>query len=138
VEVLVSLVLLGTVALAMLAALRMTVIGTQTERDHSRAYQWLQSADGVLQSADRVSCDLGEEAVRLQYRDVIRDEVVNPPGWVDDQITVLEPIKMWNGTEYLDPPACYDSAGRFLQLITLQVTSPDGDIIETMQVVKRD
>lgn len=160
VEVLVTIVLLGTVGVAALAALRMTVIGTRTERDHSRAYQWLQSADGVLQEAERVSCAFdpaadapytsGEEKVRLEYEDLIRTKVANPPGWNDHQITVLRPVKTWDGSRYwdpydpaapdtsaVDPAACFDSAGRLLQLVTLQVTSPDGEIIETMQVVKR-
>jgi hypothetical protein len=157
----VTIVLLGTVGVAALAALRMTVIGTRTERDHSRAFQWLQSADGVLQQAARVGCDFdpvldapytsSEEKVRLEYQELIRTGVVNPPGWADHQITVLQPVKTWDGTRYwdpydpaapdtstVDPAACFDGAGRLLQLVSLQVTSPDGKVIETIQVVKRD
>lgn len=160
VEILVTIVLLGIVGVAALAALRMTVIGTRIERDHSRAYQWLQSADGVLQEADRVGCGFnpvadapytsGEEKVRLEYEELIRSKVANPPGWADHQITVVRPVKTWDGSRYwdpydpaapdtnpVDPAACFDGAGRLLQLVTLQVISPDGEIIETMQVVKR-
>ena len=154
VEVLVAVVLLGTVCVGVLTALRMSVIGTRLERDHAKAYQWLQSADGVLQAADRIGCAFdpvtdapytsGEEKVRLGYQQEIRLGVVNPPGWDDRQITVVGPVKVWDGARYWDPndPAapkkCFDGDGFLLQLVTMQVTSPDGRIIETIQVVKRD
>lgn len=152
IEVLVAIVLLGTAGVGVLAALRVSIDATRLERDHSRAFQWLQSANGVLQAAPRVSCGYtlpddaayatGEEKVRLQYQSLIRSTVVNPPGWADSQLTVRPPVKVWDGTRYWDPAAapqtCYDSDGFLLQLVTLQVTSPDGDIIESIQVVKRD
>lgn len=152
VEVVVAIALLATVGLGMLGALRSTVIGTRTERDHAKAYQWLQSADGVLQAAPRVSCTYsaatdvgytsGEEKVRRQYEQLIRDRVVNPDGWQDFQIKVLYPVRIWDGTNYWEPAVapkpCFDSDGYLLQLIELQVSSPDGRIIESTQVVKRD
>jgi len=151
IEIMVAIVLLATVGVGVMGALRSTVIGTRLERDHAKAYQWLQSADGVLQAAERVGCDYdplvdvgyasGEEKVRLQYQQLIRDQVVNPDGWGDWQITVLYPVKIWDGTNYWEPVAspngpCFED--RLLQLIELQVSSPAGDIIETIQVVKRD
>lgn len=152
IEILVAVVLLGTVGVGVLTALRVSVDATRLERDHSRAYQWLQSANGVLQAAPRVSCGYtlpddaafasGEEKVRLQYQTLIRNTVVNPPGWGDLQLTVVEPVKVWDGSRYWDPSIapkpCYDSDGFLLQLVTLQVVSPDGDIIESIEVVKRD
>lgn len=156
IEILVAIVLLGTVGIGVLTAMRASVIGTRIERDHARAFQWLQSADGVLQGTDRVGCgdydpdihyptySSAEEWVRLQYQNTIRSEVVNPPGWEDSQISVAPSVMVWDGTQYWDPydplaPAeCFDDVDRFLQLVTLEVASPDGDIIETIQVVKRD
>jgi hypothetical protein len=130
----------------------MSVIGTRVERDHAKAYQWLQSANGVLQAAPRVGCDFdaavdapyssGEEKMRLRYQDIVRGQVVNPPGWEDRQLEVLYPVKVWDGNRYWEPAVaprpCYDPDGFLLQLITMQVTNPAGDIIETIQVVKRD
>lgn len=151
-EVLVAVVLLGTVVLSVIGAVQASVIGSYTERDHAKAYQWLQSAVGVLQSVDRVGCDLsvddtystGEEKVRLSYQTSIRTTVINPPGWTDSQLTVVTPIQVWDGTRYWNPADaltatgkdCFDSDGFELQLITIQVTSPDGRILETLQVVK--
>jgi prepilin-type N-terminal cleavage/methylation domain-containing protein len=150
IEVLVAIVLLGTAAVAVVGALHVSVIGSRLERDHAKAYQWLQSADGVLQGAARVTCNLeagdpyptGEEKVRNEYQQLIRADVANPDGWQDHQLTVLEPVKIWDGSRYWDPAVapkpCFDDDGFLLQLVELQVASPDGDIIETIQVVKRD
>ncbi len=146
IEVLVAVVLLGIAVVGILTALRTTVIGTAVERDHSRAQQWLQSAVGVLAAEDRRDCDdgLGEATVRTEYEAAIRAETgIIPPGWqADPQLTIVQPIKVWDGNQYWDPydpsaPAtCFDDDGFELQLITIQVTSPDGSILETVQVVK--
>ena len=152
IEILIAVVLLGTVAAATLGALRTTIIGIRIERDHAKAYQWLQSANGVLQASERVGCDFdpvadapftsGEEKMRLTYQDIVRTDVVNPPTWEDRQLTVLPPVKIWDGTQYWDPDlapkSCYDPDGFLLQLITMEVTNPSGEIIETIEVVKRD
>lgn len=142
VEIIIAVVLLGSVVVATVQALGVTVEGTRLSRDRAKAHQWLQSATGVLRAVPRVGCDLGEEYVRLQYQDAVRAEVVNPPAWEDSQLTILPPVKVWDGSQYWDPAVapkpCYDSDGFRLQLITMQVTSPDGDIIETLQVVKDD
>ena len=58
VELLVSIVLLGTVGIAVLTTLRVTITGTQLQRDHSRALQWLESAAAVVQGTNRESCIL--------------------------------------------------------------------------------
>jgi hypothetical protein len=149
VEILVAIVLLGTAVLATLTALRGSIIGTAVERDHAKAYQWLQSSVGVLKATERVGCDLapedtaystGEEKVRLTYQQIIRDQVVNPPGWADYQLKVIQPVEVWDGTRYWDPAvapqSCYDSAGFKLQLLKIEVTSPSGKIIEQLEVVK--
>ena len=152
IEILVSVVLLGTVVVGVLGALQISIVGTRIERDHAKAYQWLQSAQGVLQASERVGCAYdpavdteyadGEEKMRLQYQAVVRQDVVNPPGWEDRQLTVLPPVRVWDGSQYWAPneapKPCFEEDGYFLQLITLQVTNPAGDIIETIQVVKRD
>ena len=149
VEVLVAIVLLGTTVVATLTAVRTTIIGTGIARDHARAQQWLQSAVGVVHEIDRLDCDVvlptystGEESVRGEYQRLVRSLVATPGGWNNSQITVITPVKVWDGSRYWDPydpvaPApCFDNDGFELQLITLQVTSPDGAIIESVQVVK--
>jgi len=149
VEILIAIILLSTAVLATLMALRTTLTGSAIERDHAKAYQWLQSAVGVLKGTERVGCDLGpgdtafatgEEKVRLTYQQIIRDSVMNPAGWADYQLRLVGPVEVWDGTKYWDPAAapqpCYDSAGFKLQLVQIEVISPSGKIIEDLQIVK--
>ena len=149
IEVLVAIVLLGMAVIGILTAVRATVIGSRVERDHARAQSWLQSAIGVLQEIDRLDCDVvlpgystGEQTVRGEYQRQVRLLVTSPPGWAGSQLAIVAPVKVWDGTKYWDPndpsaPAtCFDNDGFKLQLITMQVSSPDGKIIESVQVVK--
>lgn len=146
IEILVTVVLLGTVVLATLAAMQASIVGTAVERDHARAHQWLQSATGVLQAAPRISCHTtgevpAEELIREGYEEVLHTDVANPAGWSDWQITIVEPIEVWDGSRYWNPYALPEDANCFeplyqLQLVTIQVVSPDQRIIETRQVVK--
>ena len=140
VEVLVAVVLLGTVVVGILTATRATVIGSRLERDHAKAHQWLQSAAENVQLVDRIGCDLPntEASIRSSYQSTIRSASDNPAGWADDRIEIVAPIKFWDGEDYLAPPSCFDDQGKFLQLIEIQVKSADGEIIEQVQVVKRD
>jgi hypothetical protein len=140
VEVLVAVVLLGTVVVSILTATRAIVIGSHLERDHAKAHQWLQSASENVQLVDRIGCDLPntEASIRGSYQDTIRLASDNPTGWADDRIEIVAPIRFWDGEDYLAPPSCFDDEGKFLQLIEIQVKSADGEIIERVQVVKRD
>lgn len=148
IEVLVSIVLLGTAVVATLTALRVTVIGSETERDHARAHQWLQSAVGAIAEADYVPCDdpgtfaTAQEHMIDDYLSAVRDETVPPPDWDPMQISVLSPIEVWDGNRYWtpaetsDPDDCFKDDGYSLQLITVEVRDTEGEIVESVQVVK--
>src|SRR5262249_19757657 len=123
VELLVAIVLLGVAIVGTLTALRATVIGTTTERDHARAHQWLQAAVAAIQEADYVPCDdLGGYATAQQhmlhdYKADIDAGTTAPPGWQDSQLTVIDPIEVWDGNRYWkpadtpDPDDCFKSDG---------------------------
>ena len=137
IEVLVSIVLLGTTVIGVLAAVRTSVIGARLESDHAKAQQWLQSASENVRDIERLGCDTNlEDVIRSTYQAQLQAGGDNPPGWQDDRLEIIEPIQFWDGTQYLDPPACFETQRRYLQLITLQVKNPDDEIIETVQVVK--
>jgi hypothetical protein len=150
VEVLVCIVLLGTVVLATLAASQAAIIGGRVERDHARAHEWLQSAISRLEAVPRAACSTdiadAEPSIRQYYQDELQaPAVVPPPGWSAADLTVLSPVRFWDGAQYWSPSEpgaplnCateYDGGGHLLQLLTIQVADPDGDIIETVEVVK--
>lgn len=150
VELLVSIVLIGTAVVATLAAVRATIIGTTTERDHSQAQQWLQSAVGVIERenfADCASVTLDGPAIRATYLAAITyDENTNPDGakqpdgFDGGTIDVSVPL-VWDGAAFVpfgSQSQCYDDVLLRQQLITITVTSPDGRIEESVDVIKRD
>lgn len=147
VEILVSIVLIGTAVVATLGALRISVIGGTIHRDHANAHAWLQSASDVLYASEKEDCDTtlsdgGKSAIIATYQPVI-DVVANPEGWTNSQIKIVD-LEFWNATdtdgdgivEYRFGDVCQDSINLALQRVTLEVRSPDGRIIEQVELVK--
>jgi hypothetical protein len=147
VEILVSIVLIGTAVVATLGALRVSVIGGTIHRDHANAHAWLQSASDVLYASEREDCDTSlPDGGRSQIIDVYQpvvDAVANPESWTNSQIRVVG-LEFWNASdtdgdgivEYRFGPVCQDSINLSLQRVTLEVRSPDGRIIEQVELVK--
>jgi prepilin-type N-terminal cleavage/methylation domain-containing protein len=137
VEILISIVLLGTAASAGLVTLRTSIMASATNRDHSNAHAWLQTATDVLYGASREDCGTTTSsqvsAVRAAYQGVVRD-TSNPQDWPATNISVTS-VLFWDG-ESTYQSVCYDDFGINLQLITIQVTNPDGEIVESVQIVK--
>jgi hypothetical protein len=150
VELLVSIVLIGTAVVATLAAVRATIIGTSIERDHSRAQQWLQSAVGVIEREDFADCSsvtLDGPAIREAYLAAVTydantnpDGAKIPDGFDGGSIDVSEPL-VWDGLAFVPfetQSQCYDDVLLRQQLITVTVTSPDGEVVESVDLIKRD
>lgn len=146
VEILISLVLLGTVLIATLTAMRTTIIATSIERDHSKAQQWLQSAIGIIEDVDFGDCSdvaLSGPQIEAAYQDAIDDPVTGaqqPYNFVGATIDVFEP-DVWDGSQWVafgDQSQCLDDELLRQQRVTVEVRSPDGNIIESVQLVKRD
>lgn len=146
IEILIAVVLIGTVVVGTMATLRATVISGTIHRDHSNAHAWLQSSSDVLYAAEKTTCDSaaadnGASVVLAEY-DKIVDAVPNPQGWEDWQIRIVPPVKFWNSQdldsdsikEYVFGSECDPSLT--LQLVTLEVRSTDGRIIESVEIVK--
>lgn len=147
VEILVAISLLGTVAVATLGALRVSILGGTVHRDHANAHAWLQSASDVLYAHEKVDCsttdtDGGKAAILLAYTPVVAI-VDNPETWVNSQIQIVD-IQFWNASdtdndgivEYRFGTICQDSINLSLQKITLEVRSPSGRIIEQVDLIK--
>lgn len=150
IEVLVSIVLLGTAVVATLTAVRATIIGTRLEQDHSKAQQWLQSAVGVIERENFADCNsvaFDGPTIRTTYQDAIDyDATTNPDGakppfgFDGGSIQVSEPL-VWDGVGFVPfgtQTQCYDDVLLRQQLITVTVRGPEGDIIESVDLVKRD
>lgn len=143
IELLVAIVLLGLAVIATLAALRATIIGTKLERDHSKAQQWLQAAAEVIEDENYGDCDtvpLSGPQIRDAYQLAIDARAQEPYGFVGGSITVSIP-DVWDGTLFVpfsSQTTCYDDVLLRQQRVEIVVRAPDGDIIETVQVIKRD
>lgn len=148
VEILISIVLMGTAVGGTLSALRSSIVGGTIQRDHANAHAWLQSASDLIYAEPKTPCnpslaDGGESDVRTAY-EAIADGVANPEGWSTWQISVVGPIQFWNAAdvnndrvpEYSFGSNCQEDVGLSLQLIKLQVRSPNGRIVETVEIVK--
>ena len=139
VEILVSIVLLGTAITALLTTLRVTIDASALDRDHANAHAWLQTAADVLYGEPREDCGTQtaskQDDVWKVYDAIVKStHESNPEGWPAANIEVVEPVLFWDGEQY--QLTCYDNEGITLQLITIQVRNTDDRIIETVQVVK--
>jgi hypothetical protein len=136
VELLVAIVLTGTVVIAVLTGVRATIIASATNRDHANAHAWLQSATDVLYGEPRADC--GEPgipdaaAVLAAYEGVV-DVAPNPEGWPASQITVAS-VQFWDGSGF--GTDCFDDVAKTLQRIQIRVSDPDGTIVEDVEIVK--
>lgn len=136
-EVLIAIVLLGTVVASTLTGLGATVNGTAYERDRATAQMWLQSAIEALQETPTQDCnDTGqtEASLRAAYESAVRAAVPPPPGWEAVQLRIVPPVRFWDPRLRFQD-VCFDDYGYELQLIELEVSSPDGEIIERVHAV---
>ena len=97
--------------------------------DHRSKLKW-QWIAGLGASERRFD----EVAVRAAYQAII-ETTVNPEGWPPGNITIVPPVKFWDGVSAYGN-VCFDDSGINLQLIQLQVRDPSGDIVETVEIVK--
>jgi len=148
VEILVAVVLISTVVVATLTTLRVSIVAGTVHRDHSNAHAWLQSASDRLYAQVKEDCsttnivDGGKGAILAKYQLVV-DLVDNPEDWVNWQIRIVD-VKFWNASdtdsdgivEYRFGTVCQDSINLALQLLTLEVRSPNGRIIEQVELIK--
>ena len=154
VEVLVAIVLLGTVAIGVLTAVRTTVVASAIDRDHANAHAWLQSAADLLGGHERADCghpdgDVDDDgidepdaderaavksAVLAAYQEAVAG-VTDIEGWPSDGLRV-EDVQYWDGHSYQD--VCYDDFGIRLQLVRISASNPDGSIVEEIEVVTGD
>jgi Tfp pilus assembly protein PilW len=162
IELIIAVVLIGSVVGAVLSTVFVTIKGTEVERDHAKAQQWLQAAVGVIEAVDFTSCDPNvitggniqsayQNAVSVGTVDTNGDGVVDStdgarrPWEYDGTLTVQVP-EVWDGDKFVPfgtqvsngtISVCYDQARLRQQRVRLVVSHPSG-IFETVEMIKVD
>jgi Tfp pilus assembly protein PilV len=130
VEVLVAIVLLGTVVVAVLAGVRATIIASTVDRDHTTATAWLQSASDVLYGVTRSECSSLPDVID-SYEAVVQ-ATPNSESWDPSRIQITD-VKFWDGNAF--QTSC-NAQTKTLQLISLRVVDLDGSVLESIDVIK--
>lgn len=146
IEVLTSLVLMGVVVGAVLAAMRVTVTATALDRDHANAHAWLQTAADVLYARELVQCTpiggaaTNTDAIVAAYEATIQ-ETENPENWPSTNISIFD-LQFWHVdfdpvTKLTDEgwgDTC-DATDTNLQRVGIEVRSASNEIVERVEVI---
>lgn len=151
IEMLVAIVLLGTVVAATLTGLTTTISAGALDRDHANAHAWLQTAADMLYARDLVSCGTDTDPMTPGVQPYTVQEIAdqyeatimateNPEGWADSNIQIIN-LEYWSidiapdgtGTEAWGT-VC-DAKDTNLQKVELRVTAEDGRIVEEVEVI---
>ena len=145
IESLIAAVLLATVVVAIVGGVGTTVVGAHVHRSQANVNVVLSSAVERIKSSDfefaNVDCTVASPARIATYQNEARAVSPLPAGWVASQITVtsvaFENIVTSSGSPTVTfGGACEAAFPR--QLVTLQVTSPDGKATSSLSFVKGD
>jgi prepilin-type N-terminal cleavage/methylation domain-containing protein len=146
VEVLIAIVVMGLVISATLSLLRVTVMASATDRDHSNAHAWLQTAADVLYARPLEPCApanalaTNKAAIIATYESTLQ-QTDNPEGWPDANIKVVD-LQFWSID--MDPVTKFtkegwgnlcDTLDTNLQRVGIEVRSRSGKIVEQVEVI---
>jgi hypothetical protein len=146
IEVVISVVLMGTVMSVVLSGLSTTIKASALDRDHANAHAWLQTAADMLYARELITCGTRDatdpvadiKLIAAEYQSTIR-QTANPEGWPDANISVID-LEWWSidivdgvGTEAWGTKC--DTPETDLQKIELQVVGEDGRIVEEVEVI---
>lgn len=146
VEVLISIVLMGLVIGATVSLLQVTIKSSATDRDHSNAHAWLQSAADVLYARPLVPCETSggpatNKAAIVNAYEATLQQTENPEDWPDGNIEIYD-LQFWHIN--MDPVTKFtaegwgdlcDATDTNLQRIGIEVRSRSGSIVERVEVI---
>ena len=136
VEILVSIVLLGTVVGGTLTALRTTIVSSEADGNQAKANAWLLAAAETVYQTTFESCpasDVGD--VQNAYDNAVR--VGAPPSeWWPGGSVGVNVVYFWSKSDGREVWADVCGTSGSPQLVEIYVRSPDGDVGKTMRVVK--
>ncbi len=127
VELLMAVAILGIAVVSIVTAMGTSIIGTDHHRKQAQAHTVLLSAVDVVKSQAYQSC-----ATAGSYAPATG--VTLPAGWTASVVSV-QSVTYWNGSTFAASPCVPDPK---LQLVKVQVATPDGRATESVSVVKRN
>ena len=136
IEVLIAVALLGLAVATVIPSMLGSVRGSALQDRFAGARRWIMSAGdyAVSEELPRIPC-----AHAADYLGPIQAaaQAHRPDGWTDAQLSVTG-VQYWDGTTFA--ATCVETAALplHLQQISLRVVSPDGRVVETLDVVKAD
>lgn len=146
IEIIVAIVIMGTIIVGTMSLLTTTIGATRTNRDHSNAHAWLQTASDMLYARELERCDGSATAppmsvqradIMAAYQITVR-ETKNPEGWGDSNIEVID-LDFWHFARAADNSVeedwVQDKCTTDLQRVGLRVREPNGEIVEEVEVV---
>jgi hypothetical protein len=137
VEILVSIVLLGTVVGATLTALRTTIVSSRADEGQAKANAWLLAAEDAIYRTPYIPCPSFTAAqVKSAYDIEVQATTTPPEGWAGGSVGV-NVVFFWSKEDGQE--VWSDACGTEFsaQLVEIYVRSPSGDVGKTMQVIKR-
>lgn len=130
VELLVTVAIMGIAVVSIVAAMGTSILGTDHHRKQAQAQTVLLSAIDAVKSQSTnayQSC-----ATAATYAPAAG--VTLPAGWTASVISISS-VTYWNGSAFAAAPCAPDTK---LQLVRVQVATPDGRATEFASVVKRN
>lgn len=153
IEIIIAIVLMGTVVVGTMTLLTTTIGATTTNRDHSNAHAWLQTASDMLYAREPMYCvgvDASNTALTPAQISAQRASMIasyqatvqsteNPEDWPDGNIQVTDLLFWHYGRDSATNGAAEgwypDRCTTRLELIKLRVNNPQGDIVEEVEVI---
>ena len=144
IELLVAIVLLGTIVVATLAGLRATIVASTVDDNHSKTYAWLQAASDAVAVTDYKSCSLFTNAEIATAYQSAANGATRPDGWSTTGALLVTSVQYLSRAATAGSPEVWGStcaAGNaaspvYPQLVTLNVISPDGKLTRSIEVIK--
>ena len=143
IEVLVALVLLGTIVVATLAGLRASIIGSQVDENNARGHAWLQAAADAIYATAYLACDANPvSTIETAYQSAA-DTATRPAEWTPGSganvdVTSIEFLSR-AGTVESWGSACASGASTsplYPQRVRIEVTGPDGSFTAQLELIK--
>ncbi len=137
VEILVSIVLLGTAVGGTLTALRTTIVSSERDAGQAKAQSWMVAAADAVHRTPYMSCDTFDVGAVKNAYDLAVQSAPPPEGWAVGGSVGVNIVYFWSKADGQEIWGTACGSPLSSQLVEIYVRSPTGDIVRTMQVIKR-